>query len=251
LMVLVMVRHAQEIPGLFRQIFFASFTAKSALGGIFGHTVKETIRHGVSRGLFSNEAGFGSAPNAAASADVAHPVEQGLVQMLAVYIDTLLICTATAFIILLAPSIDVSVTGIALTQAAAEYHFGILGRIFIGIAILLFGFTTILGNTFYGEANVQFLSEKPAVVLCYRVLVLVMVVFGATLSVPMVWQMAELMSALMVLINLSGVMLMATIVKKTTQHFQNRRFIKSPFSFESIGLIHTTQYNFAFDTKSK
>jgi AGCS family alanine or glycine:cation symporter len=252
LMVFVMVRHAQEIPGLFKRIFSASLAAKSAVGGILGHTVREAIRHGVSRGLFSNEAGFGSSPNAAASADVTHPVEQGLVQMLAVYIDTLLICTATAFIILLSPSpIDGNITGIALTQAAAEFHFGFLGKIFIGIAILLFGFTTILGNTFYGEANVQFISEKPAAIFLYRILVLAMVVFGSTLSVPMVWQMADLMSALMVLINLSGVMLMATIVKKTTQHFQNRQLIKSPFSFESIGLIHTTQYDFAFDKKPK
>jgi alanine or glycine:cation symporter, AGCS family len=246
--VYVVMANIHAVPALFSRIFGAAFTTKAALGGIAGHTIKEAIRHGVARGLFSNEAGWGSAPNAAASADVDHPVQQGLVQMLAVYIDTLLICTSTAFIILLASDMDPQITGIALTQAAAEYHFGFLGKIFIGIAILLFGFTTILGNTFYGEANIQFISNKPYVVQVYRWLVLAMVVVGATLSVPAVWQMADLMSAVMILINLTSIMLMASIIKKTTQHFHKYRGLDgSPFTFQSIGLIHTTEYNFAFD----
>lgn len=246
MMAVVVIVNIQYVPALFERIFAAAFSTKAALGGVVGHTMKEAIRHGVARGLFSNEAGWGSAPNAAASADVDHPVQQGLVQMLAVYIDTLLICTSTAFIILLASGMDPQITGIALTQAAAEYHFGFLGKIFIGVAILLFGFTTILGNTFYGEANIQFISERPWVVQVYRLLVLVMVVVGSILSVPVVWQMADLMSAVMIVINLSSIMLMATIIKKTAQHFHKKH---TPFSFDSIGLIHTTEYNFAFDDK--
>lgn len=239
----VVAKNIHLVPDLFARIFAAALSPKAALGGVVGHTVKEAIRHGVARGLFSNEAGWGSAPNAAASADVEHPVQQGLVQMLAVYIDTLLICTSTAFIILLASGLDQNATGIALTQAAAEFHFGYVGRVFVGIAIVLFGFTTILGNTFYGEANVQFISRNPLAVQVYRVMVLVMVVAGSVLSVPVVWQMADLMSAVMILINLSSIMLMASIIKKTTLHFQSQQ----PFGFSSIGLYNHTAYNFAFN----
>lgn len=239
----VVVKNIHLVPDLFARIFAAALSPKAALGGVVGHTVKEAIRHGVARGLFSNEAGWGSAPNAAASADVEHPVQQGLVQMLAVYIDTLLICTSTAFIILLASGLDQNTTGIALTQAAAEFHFGYIGRVFVGIAIVLFGFTTILGNTFYGEANVQFIFDHPRAVQVYRVMVLVMVVVGSVLSVPVVWQMADLMSAIMILINLSSIMLMAGIIKKTTIHFQSKQL----FGFSSIGLQNHTTYNFAFN----
>lgn len=246
LMMFVMIKHASLLPDLFKRIITSAFNATSAMAGVMGYSVKEAIRHGVARGLFSNEAGFGSAPNAAAYADVSHPVEQGLVQMLAVYIDTILICTATAIIILLAPAADKNITGIALTQAAAHYHFGFSGNMLISLAIFLFGFTTILGNTFYGEANVMFISNKKSVIFLYRLLVLIMVILGSLLSVPMVWQLADLMSALMILINLSGLILMANIIKRTTQHFQNHQAMGA-FSFENIGLVHVTQYNFAFE----
>lgn len=237
-----------EIPALLGRIFTAAFAMKAAVGGVLGHTIKEAIRHGVARGLFSNEAGWGSAPNAAASADVEHPVQQGLVQMVAVYIDTLLICTSTAILILLAKDLDPNLTGIALTQSAAMFHFGPVGKVFIGVAIVLFGFTTILGNTFYGEANVLFISKKPAAIFVYRILILMMVVIGSLLDVPVVWQMADLMSAIMTLINLSSIILMATIINKTTRHYSHRFCTdQTGFSFDQIGLIHVSDYHFAYD----
>lgn len=248
----VLLTHLFEVPDLLNRIFNDAFNAKAAIGGIAGHTIKEAIRHGVARGLFSNEAGWGSAPNAAASADVGHPVQQGLVQMLAVYIDTLLICTSTAVLIMLARDMDPSITGIALTQAAAVFHFGPIGKIFVGIAIMLFGFTTILGNTFYGEANVQFIINRPIAINVYRLLILGMVVAGSLLEVPLVWQMADFMSAIMTVINLSSIILMATIIKKTTNHFSAKYCTKEPvsFSFSQIGLIHVSDYNFAYDDQS-
>lgn len=247
----VLFIHVHEVLGLLERIVNSAFTTKAAVSGVFAHTIKEAFRYGVARGLFSNEAGWGSAPNAAASADVKHPVQQGLVQMLAVYIDTLLICTSTAVLILLAKDTDPSLTGIALTEAAAVFHFGTVGKFFIGIAILLFGFTTILGNTFYGEANVQFISKRPFVVQLYRMLILAMVIIGSVLEVPVVWQMADFMSAIMATINLLSILLLATIVKKTTNHFR-AKFCEPEnvlFSFDQIGLCHYFDYDFAFNEK--
>jgi AGCS family alanine or glycine:cation symporter len=246
----VLVKHISEVPALLSRIIDAAFASKAVIGGVFGHTVKEAFRFGVARGLFSNEAGWGSAPNAAATADVDHPVQQGLVQMVAVYIDTLIICTSTAVLILLADNLDQNLSGIALTQAAAVFHFGESGKTFIAIAIILFGFTTILGNTFYGESNVQFISNRKGMVQGYRILVLLMVTLGSILEVPLVWQMADLMSAVMTLINLSALILLAAIVKKTTQHFTTKFAHNHGFSFKEIGLVHTSSYNFAFEQKT-
>lgn len=246
----VVLLHYAEVPALLQRIIKAAFSSEAALGGVIGHSMKEAFRYGVARGLFSNEAGFGSAPNAAASANVDHPSQQGLVQMFAVYIDTLLICTSTAMLILLAGDLDKSLTGIALTQAAAAFHFGALGRYFIGIAIILFGFTTILGNTFYGEANIQFLSTRTSAIHAFRISVMAVVVIGSILEVPLVWEMADLMSATMIMINLTSVVMMAAIVKRTTNHFG--RFTHDPiaqFSFSEIGLSTHSTYKFAFDKK--
>jgi AGCS family alanine or glycine:cation symporter len=245
----VLATNFEQVPQILSGIFNAAFSPKAAVAGVLGHTVNEAFRYGVARGLFSNEAGWGSAPNAAATAAVSHPVQQGLVQMVAVYIDTLLICTSTAVIILLARDLDPNLTGIALTQAAAEFHFGFSGKIFIGLAIFFFGFTTILGNTFYGEANVQFISKKPFWVKIYRLLVLLMVILGSVLQVPTVWQMADFMSAVMTIINLSSICLLAHIIKKTTDHYSNNFLKNEPFNLKQIG-ITPTGYNFAFDEQN-
>lgn len=248
---IVIALHLEEIPGLLANIFRDAFSSHSLIGGFMGHSVKDAFRYGVARGLYSNEAGWGSAPNAAASAVVDHPAQQGMVQMLAVYIDTLLICTSTAILILLAPDIDLRLTGIALTAQAANIHFGTFGHFFIAIAIVLFGFTTILGNTFYGEANIQFLSKKRAHILLYRITVLGMVVLGAVAQVPVIWQMADLMSALMTIINLSSIVLMAKIVKKTAHHFSEQFLANNErtFSLQAIDIRNTSSYDLAYDKK--
>lgn len=249
----VVLLHYAEIPALIMRIVGSAFTSDAAIGGAVGYSIKEAFRYGVARGLFSNEAGFGSAPNAAATAAVKHPCEQGLVQMIAVYIDTLLICTSTAFLILLAGDLDSNLTGIALTQAAATFHFGQFGQFFIGLAIVLFGFTTILGNTFYGEANVQFFTERKSAQLLFRLAVLTTVIFGAVLDVPLVWECADLMSATMIMINLSSVALMASIVKRTSSHFA-QNFLhdaQHTFTFAHINLKISAPYEFVYDTSPK
>jgi AGCS family alanine or glycine:cation symporter len=249
----VVAWHYQEIPGLIMRIFSAAFNAQASIGGLFGYGVSQAFRYGVARGLFSNEAGFGSAPNAAAAADVAHPVQQGLVQMLAVYIDTLLICSSTAFLILLAKDYDPSVNGIVLTQAAAQYHFGNFGQIFIASAIFLFGFTTILGNTFYGEVNIAFLHKSPHAVTVFRLLVIAMIIVGALSEVPLVWQFADLMSAIMTIINLLSIMCLIGITKKTADHFA-LFYRKNPnvnFSLNAINYQPQSDLVLAFDHSSQ
>ncbi len=246
---IVIIMHLSEIPTLLANIFRDAFSSHSLIGGFMGHSVKDAFRYGVARGLYSNEAGWGSAPNAAASAVVDHPAQQGMVQMLAVYIDTLLICTSTAILILLAPDVDLRLTGIALTGQAANIHFGPFGHFFIAIAIVLFGFTTILGNTFYGEANIQFLSKKSFPIVCYRIIVLAMVVWGALAQVPLIWQMADLMSACMTIINLSSIVLMAAIVKKTANHFSEQFLLKNEqkFTLQAVNIRNTSSYDLAYD----
>lgn len=247
----VLITNAPLVPKLIKEIFEQALAIKPAIGGAVGYSIREAFRYGVARGLFSNEAGWGSAPNAAASADVGHPAEQGLIQMLAVFIDTIVICSLTAFFILLSEHKE-GLTGIALTQAAAQYHFGIVGKYFIALAIVLFGFTTIVGNTFYGETNIKFICQKAWVINAYRIIVLLMVILGTMIEVPTMWQLADLMSAVMVIINLFSILLMTTIIKKTYNHFRIKYFStkESYFSFDKIGLLNVHGYDFFYDKEN-
>lgn len=248
----VVLTNFDKLPDIFFRIIDHAFSPKAAMGGFFGHTVKEAFRYGVARGLYSNEAGWGSAPNAAASANVRHPVQQGLVQMVAVYIDTLLICTATALLILLAPA-NKSLTGIALTSQAATYHFGPIGHFFIGTAMILFGFTTILGNAFYGEVNIRYLSENQTLLNAYRLFVILAVFTGALSEVQLIWQMTDVMSGFMTIINMVSIILLSGIVMRTFTHYKTA-FLphQDPFIMGKIGLkiIHT-DFNFAFQIDKK
>ena len=200
-----------EVPRVFGLIIAAAFNPQAALGGAAGVTLKAAMEMGIKRGLFSNEAGMGSAPNAAASASTPHPVNQGLLQMLGVFVDTIIVCSATAFIILLS---DVYVAGgeakgIALTQSAFNYHIGSAGPAFLAIAIFLFAFTSIIGNYAYAESNINFIKRSPTVVLVFRLMVLGMVMFGATGSLPLVWDMADVSMGFMALINLVAILLLS------------------------------------------
>lgn len=248
LVLIVLIMHFNELPATLLRIISSAFNPTAAMGGILGHTVKEAFRYGVARGLYSNEAGWGSAPNAAACAEVAHPVQQGLVQMIAVYIDTLLICTATAFLILLAPS-DTSLTGIALTSHAAQHHFGSWGNIFIGTAMLLFGFTTILGNAFYGEVNIRYICGHDRAVPIYRLFVLVAVFAGALSEVRLIWEMADVMSGVMTVINMVSIVALSGIVIRTLKHFSHDfANHNDAFSLDKINLkVRPQSFNLAYD----
>ena len=201
-----------HLPGVIATILSHAFTGEAAVGGAAGAGMKKAMEMGIKRGLFSNEAGMGSAPNAAASASTPHPVNQGLLQMLGVFIDTIVICTATAFIILLSDAYvpGTGAKGAALTQAAVDYHMGGKGgAAFMGIAVFLFAFTSIIGNYAYAESNIKFIKENKTVVMIFRLMVLGMVMFGATGSLPLVWDMADVSMGFMALINLVAILLLS------------------------------------------
>lgn len=200
----VVLKNISLLPSIFSLIFKDAFGIQSVMGGTLG----SVISMGIKRGLFSNEAGMGSAPNAAATAEVTHPVKQGLIQTLGVFTDTLLICSATAFMILISGVYTSSGTGIELTQNALSSQVGSWGNTFIAVCIFLFAFSSIIGNYYYGETNIEFISSNKLFLTIYRFLVLGMVLFGATSEIKIVWDMADLFMGLMAIINLIAITLL-------------------------------------------
>lgn len=212
----IIIMNFNQIPSLFKTIFENAFGLKQVVGGGIG----AALLQGIKRGLFSNEAGMGSAPNAAATATVSHPVKQGLIQTLGVFTDTLIICTSTAFIILLSGApLDGSVKGIELTQMALVSQVGSWGGTFISICILLFAFSSIIGNYYYGETNIQFITENKVVLYGYRILVAAMVLFGSIASMDLVWNIADVFMGLMAILNLIAIVLLSKIAIKALQDY--------------------------------
>ena len=223
----VVLFNITELPGVIRTIVSSAFGWEQALGG----TVGAALMQGIKRGLFSNEAGMGSAPNVAATAHVTHPVKQGLIQALGVFSDTLVICTCTAFIILFSGvPLDGSLNGVQLTQAALSSEVGSAGGIFVALAILLFAFSSIIGNYYYGEANIRFITSRHSVLLVYRLLVGGMVLFGALASLDLAWSLADVTMGLMTICNLIAIALLSKQAFRLLQDYvqQKRNGTKSP-----------------------
>lgn len=204
--IFVLAKNYSLIPSMIKSIFEEAFNLRPVVGGTLGGM----MMIGIKRGLFSNEAGMGSAPNAAAVAEVSHPVKQGLIQTLGVFLDTLIICSCTAFIILLSGAhTDASgVTGIQLTQNALTSHIGNLGTYFISFCVLLFGFTSIVGNYCYGESNIKFITKNKLVLISYRASAAIMVFIGSIASLKFVWGLADLFMTLMALINMAVILVL-------------------------------------------
>lgn len=202
----IVIYNITELPSIVVHIFRSAFGWEQALGGGMGAAVMQ----GIKRGLFSNEAGMGSAPNVAATATTSHPVKQGLIQTLGVFTDTLVICTCTAFIILVsAPMLDTSLNGIQLTQAAFTAQVGSIGPAFVAVTIFLLAFSSIIGNYYYGEANIRFITRKPLYLWVYRILVSAMVMCGAIMSLDLAWSLADVTMGLMTICNLIAVVLLS------------------------------------------
>lgn len=202
----IVLYNIKELPAVLELIVGHAFGWEQVAGGGVG----AALMQGIKRGLFSNEAGMGSAPNVAATASVTHPVKQGLIQTLGVFTDTLIICTCTAFIILFSGApLDGSVNGIQLTQDALHNEIGSSGRIFVAIAILLFAFSSIIGNYYYGEANIRFITPRRWVLFAYRLLVGGMVMFGALASLDLAWSLADITMAFMTICNLIAISLLS------------------------------------------
>lgn len=215
------------MPAVLELIIGNAFGFEQAIGGGVG----AALMQGIKRGLFSNEAGMGSAPNAAATAHVTHPAKQGLIQALGVFTDTLVICTCTAFIILFSNlHLDKNLDGIQLTQAALNNEIGSIGSIYVAVAILFFAYSSILGNYYYGEANIRFITKKQWVITVYRILVGGMVLFGSLAHLRIVWNLADLTMALMAICNLTAIILLGKYAFRLLDDYlaQKRRGIKSP-----------------------
>ncbi|WP_432357162.1 alanine/glycine:cation symporter family protein [Sporosarcina sp. UB5] len=232
------------VPGMFVDIFTSAFDFKSAFGGFAG----SVIMYGIKRGLYSNEAGVGSAPNAAAAASVSHPAKQGLVQMLSVFIDTILICSATAFMLLssgVVPTDDMA--GVPYAQAAVSSLFGEFGVWFITFALFCFAFTSLIGNFFYAESNLKYLNKKDVGktgLTLFRLAAVVIVFFGAQLDFSIAWNTADVLMGIMALINIPIILILGgTAFKCLDDYTRQKKEGKNPvFKAKSIGLKEKTDF---------
>ena len=228
LALVVIVMNFQLIPHVFRLIVENAFGFEQLAGGGLG----ATMMNGIKRGLFSNEAGEGSAPNIAATASTTHPVKQGLIQSLGVFTDTLLVCSCTAFIIIISGLYtDGSASGIMLTQNALEHEVGSSGPIFVAIAIFFFAFSSIIGNYYYGEANVRFLTQRPSAILVLRIITGgLMVMFGAIASLDLVWSIGDFFMALVTICNLIAIITLGKYAFRLLDDYRQQKKVgvKSP-----------------------
>lgn len=217
---IVVILNMTALPEVIMLIFKSAFGLEEAFAGMIG----AAIMNGIKRGLFSNEAGMGSAPNAAATASVSHPVKQGLIQALGVFIDTLVVCTATAAIVLLSDAyLQSDAASVNLTQASLVGSLGDWSGIFLAIAVFLFAFSTIIGNYYYGETNIGFIKESKTALLLFRILVVGFVLFGSIAKVQVVWDLADLFMAIMALINLIAILLLWKVAKPVINDYLEQR----------------------------
>lgn len=219
---IIFINYENILPA-FKMIIVGAFNPEAITGGVVGVTIKQSIRYGVARGLFSNEAGMGSTPHAHAIAKVHHPSEQGLVAMMGVFIDTFIILTLTALVILTTGALDSGASGIVLTQNAfASGMGGAFGGIFISIALFFFAFSTIIGWYFFAEANIKFLFGEKGVTP-YRILVMIFIFLGSCIHVDLVWEIADTFNGLMVFPNLVALLALSAGVKKSLDDYKEKK----------------------------
>ncbi|MEC9483940.1 MAG: sodium:alanine symporter family protein [Halomonas sp.] len=229
----ILFANIAAVPDMLALIIKSAFGFGPAVGGVAGYAIKAAMENGIKRGLFSNEAGMGSAPNAAAQATVKHPAAQGLVQSFGVFVDTLVICTCTAVVILLSgvyerllnTAAGDSIEGIRLTQDAMVDHLGYFGEVFIAIAILLFAFTSIIANFSFAAVNIEYLFRRHAraAVQVLRLAVLAMVMLGAVANLEFVWHLADLSMGLMATTNLVAILLLAPVALRVLRDYEHQR----------------------------
>lgn len=210
--------HITAVPAAFKMIFVGAFSPKAILGGAAGVTVREAVRYGVARGLFSNEAGMGSTPHAHARATAKNPHEQGLAAMISVFIDTFIILNLTVFSVLTTDVLSSGKNGIALTQAAFSASFGGFGDIFVAICLLFFASSTIIGWHFFGSINVKYLFGEKAVKL-YSLIVVAFIVVGSTLKVDLVWSLSDFFNGLMVIPNALALWALSGVVGRICKKY--------------------------------
>lgn len=234
-----MIMHITELPAVFALILENAFDVQAIMGGFAGSAVVI----GIKRGLFSNEAGMGSAPNASASADVEHPVNQGLVQVISVFIDTILICSATAMMLFTSGVEGVSgvMDGIPFVQAAVYANIGEIGIHFITFSIFAFAFSSVIGNYFYAESNILFIKNSKFLLFCFRITCVVVVFLGAQADFSLVWNLADVTMGFMAIVNIIAIFLLRkTAIAALNNYEQLKKEGKKPvFDEKTIGLSGT------------
>lgn len=219
LSIYVIIANITAIPAVFGKIISGAFGLRQFGGGMVG----AAILNGVKRGLFSNEAGEGSAPNAAAIAVTSHPVKQGAVQALGVFIDTVIICSCTAFIILLSPESECGADGILLTMRCLESEIGVSGKFFLTVAIFLFAFSTMLGNNFYGENNIRFITSKRRYIWIFRVISVSACVLSSVMALQDVWTIMDLFMGLLTITNVVAIVLLCPKAFRLLEDYRKQR----------------------------
>lgn len=206
LVIFILITNITKVPHMFGLIFKDAFNLEAGLGGLFG----TAVLNGVKRGLFSNEAGMGAVPNASAVADVSHPAKQGLIQALGVYLDTILICSVTAFVIIIGGEeiyLNPNLKGLDITQAALATEIGPWAQHFLTICVLMFAFSSIIGNYYYGENNILAMGLGKIGLTIYRILVLAFVFFGSVGDFSIVWNTGDIFMGIMAILNLVVLMI--------------------------------------------
>lgn len=237
--IVTMVLNITELPHMFAVIFESAFDVQAIMGGFAGSAVVI----GIKRGLFSNEAGMGSAPNASASADVDHPVKQGLVQIISVFIDTLLICSSTAVMLLVSGvegKTDV-LDGIPYVQAAISSNVGEWGIHFITFSIFAFAFSSLIGNYFYAESNILFIKNNKVVLNIFRITCVVAIFLGAQADFSLVWNLADITMGLMAIVNIIAIFLLGKVAFKVLKNYEKQKKAgENPVFYEDeVGLTGT------------
>lgn len=229
---IMIVTHLPAVPGVFRQIFSQAFDAQAIMGGFAGSAVVT----GIKKGLFSNEAGMGSAPNAAASAAVSHPAKQGLIQTLSVFLDTLVICSTTAMILMVSGA-PVS-QDITYVQNAVSSTFGSLGILFITIAIFFFAFSSLVGNYYYTESNLRFIKDDKRILFVFRLTCLLAIFLGAQANFNTVWNLADILMGFMAIVNIIAILILGNVAVEALKDYDRQRKAgKNPVFYAShIGM---------------
>lgn len=237
--IFITLTNLNRVPEMFSLIFDGAFDFRAIFGGFAG----STVLIGIKRGLFSNEAGMGSAPNASATATVSHPVKQGMVQVLSVFIDTLMICTTTAFILLLSgvTGVPEKLDGIPYVQAAISANVGSLGIHFITFSIFAFAFTSLIGNYYYAESNILFIKKNRILLNVFRITCLIAIFLGAQADFSTVWNLADVLMGFMAIENILVIFLLGGIAFKVLDDYtkQKKQGIDPVFKAKNVGLNNT------------
>ena len=237
--IFITLTNLNHVPEMFSLIFEGAFDFRAIFGGFAG----STVLIGIKRGLFSNEAGMGSAPNASATATVSHPVKQGMVQVLSVFIDTLMICTTTAFILLLSgvTGVPEKLDGIPYVQAAISANVGSLGIHFITFSIFAFAFTSLIGNYYYAESNILFIKNNRVLLNGFRITCLIAIFLGAQADFSTVWNLADVLMGFMAIENILVIFLLGGIAFKVLDDYtkQKKQGLDPVFKAKNVGLNNT------------